>query len=153
MNILAVLCNYPAFARLELLDYCAMQITAPEQIEEILRVVKEDTDPIVRHEAVAQLVRLKREKGNLFTKRVDERIRAMFLAALDDNSVVVRHEILEALAYFGDATILETLRHHADDAEPDIRHTARLALELLQFRLNRGIEVCDLISSLFTLKH
>ncbi len=147
MNIVTILRNCPAYQRLELLEYCAEQAATTEEVQQILSVFEGDADPIVRHEAVAQLLRIERNRPHLIAP-IQELVRVALVKGIQDKSVVVRHEVLETLAYFGDESTLAILQNSIGDTEPDVSSTAKLSYELLSFRLQHNLRACELQNAL-----
>lgn len=142
-------CNYPAYQRLELLEYYAVQAKTVDGVQEILLVFEKDPCPIVRHEAAAQLIRLERDRPDIvFPLRV--KIRQALIRGLQDKSVVVQHEVLESLAYIGDESTLDTLRTAMSDVNTDVSNTAKLAYEILAFRLERNLKPGELAKAILS---
>ncbi len=137
------LCNYPAYQRLELLEYLTEKARTTDEAQEILSVFEDDPDPIVRHEAAAQLIRLERENPNVVSP-LKVKIREALIRGPQDKSVVIRHEALESLAYIGDESTLEILQASIGDANPDVSNTAKLAYEVLAFRLKHNLKPSEL---------
>ncbi len=104
------------------------QLNSPERIEKVLiRILNEDEDPVVRHEAAFAL--------GLLTQRElipgVEAVRALCRSALEDRSILVRHESTEALDAFSGPLVHETLEKLRDDPAEDVKATAELVLGAL----------------------
>jgi HEAT repeat protein len=99
-----------------------------EELQSILTLVlQHDPDPIVRHEAAFVIGELAKQE------RIDSECAAIALrhAALDDPSVVARHEAAESLSSFYHPTAVKTLTELLDDPLLDIAATARIGLARL----------------------
>ncbi len=97
----------------------------------LVNVLERDPDPIVRHEAAFVLRHLKthrRISGNVAK-------RALCTSARKDESIVVRHEAMEALHCFEGEEVERTLLSMLEHDEPDIRATAAISLERRKNRL------------------
>jgi HEAT repeat protein len=97
----------------------------------LVDVLRRDPDPIVRHEAAFVLRHLKthsRISGNIAK-------RALCTSAREDESIVVRHEAMEALHCFEGKDVECTLLSMQGHNEPDIRATAAISLERRKHRL------------------
>lgn len=102
------------------------EISQGDVIEEILcKILKEDRDPVVRHEAAFVLGHL-HSRGKLAGVRA---VPALCEASYRDPSVLVRHEAVESLGWFDDdPRALQVFRDLLNDPHPDIVATARLGL-------------------------
>ena len=94
----------------------------------LVNVLRTDLDPIVRHEAAFSLGKLMQR--NAIPGRCASR--QLCVSAVEDKSVIVRHEAIEALWCFKDLTVQTTVKTLLDDRHPDIRATAKITLERLQ---------------------
>jgi HEAT repeat protein len=99
-----------------------------QELEEFLtRVVRDEPDSIVRHEAVfviGALVSFGAFKG-------DHAYETILEASRSEESVVVRHESVEALANFRRMESLPALKRALGDPVEDVSATARISLERL----------------------
>ncbi len=91
----------------------------------LVKVLRNDSDPIVRHEAAFVLGRLKASgwiSGEIA-------VSSLCAAACDDLSRVVRHEATEALPSFEGEEVDRTLLQLLQNDDRDIRATAAISLE------------------------
>lgn len=91
----------------------------------LVEVLRADPNPIVRHEAAFVLGRLK-DCGQI---EGDAAVSALCVAACEDPSLVVRHEVVEALACFEHDEASSVLVNLLSHDHPDIRATASISLE------------------------
>jgi len=90
----------------------------------LVRVLRDDENCIVRHEAAFVLGRLFGRgeiRGNLAWD-------ALSKSALSDPSVVVRHEAAESLGWFPEKRTIEFLEQLISDRNPEVADTAKLGL-------------------------
>lgn len=100
----------------------------------LVAILTQDQHPVIRHEAGFVL-------GKMHTARRIEGKRALAAlcsSALDDPSMVVRHECAEALAAFDGALVEEVLQRLMRDSDPDVAATAALSWERLGRRIGDG---------------
>ena len=90
----------------------------------LVRVLKEDPNPIVRHEAAFSLGSLHGRGRQLRAASID----ALCEAAHHESSIVVRHEAAEALGWIPDPKVHNTLELIARDSSADVVETARISL-------------------------
>src|SRR5207245_1055340 len=113
------------YKRFEALEHYTTLADTETDVLNLVRVLESDSDPIVRHEAAAQLLRVETSKP-LLTANVRHVIRdALIKTIREDGSVIVRHEAMEALAYVGEDDALFVLESLLDDPNMDIKCTAR----------------------------
>ena len=96
----------------------------------LLRTLREDPNPVVRHEAAFALGRL----PQLEIQRdlvSDEIFSALCQSARTDPSTIVRHEATEVLGNLEDSRVARVLHELAKDDNPDVALTAKLGLEHL----------------------
>ncbi len=94
----------------------------------LVEVLKQDADPIVRHEAafvIAHVRACKRMIGSLA-------LHALCISAEKDQSLIVRHEALEALGEFPEPQALKTIVKFITSRNNDLRATARISLAKIQ---------------------
>src|SRR5437867_10558253 len=139
-----------AFTRFEILEQYAMIADDADDIIPIQRALAEDPDPIVRHEAAAQLLKIETSKPELSEGLKRQIQNALLKSVLKDQSVIVRHEAMEALAYIGDESALPILENLIDDANTDIKCTARIARDILIFRLKNGVSGAEFSGALIS---
>ena len=87
-------------------------------------ILKNDSDPIVRHEAAFALGNLQQQgriSGNNSLKTLTSAIR-------DDKSIVVRHEALEALQTYPFIKVHKLLEQYSTHLNSDLKATARISL-------------------------
>lgn len=85
-------------------------------------VLENDNNGIVKHEACYQIAALD------MRKKIPDLVRT----ALNDKSVVARHEAIEALGLMGAFEAKEVLLQAANDPNPEVQATAWLAIKRLQ---------------------
>lgn len=119
----------PAAARMEALASlaeCGAQINRDIIEETVASVLACDSNPVVRHEAafvLGRLFRRQRIRGNFALPALCE-------SAAFDQSVVVRHEAVEALAAFPLQQARDALRKALLDPSPDVVATAVVSLDI-----------------------
>ena len=68
----------------------------------------------------------------------EEAIPLLMRTALEDSSVLVRHEAIETLGFMAPLPqTVELARKLTSDPQPEVAQTARIALEILQARRDR----------------
>jgi HEAT repeat protein len=102
-------------------------LDGPFAEEIIIRVLEQDPDPIVRHEAGFALFKLY-ERGVISGDRA---VQALCRSALEDTSTVVHHEAAESLGFFRHPQSFQTLQGLLQDPNIDVSATARISLERL----------------------
>jgi HEAT repeat protein len=102
-------------------------------IPALARSLREDSSPLVRHEAAFAMGQLE------FKSAVPSLLEAM----ANDESVLVRHESAVALGSIGDERARQGLRSALEDVDEDVRLSAEVALADLDFlkRLRSRTEV------------
>src|SRR6266498_4688141 len=93
----------------------------------LVKVLLEDIDPIVRHEAAFALYKLY-NMGQIIGMRAMD---ALCDAACNDISTVARHEAAESLGFFDFPKPIQTLQTLLNDPNPDVVATAKISLERL----------------------
>lgn len=97
----------------------------PARVAALRDVLRNDPNSIIRHDAAFLL-------GDWY---VDEAIEDFILALRDDPSFLVRHEVLESLAFLKSTPKYEAdIRRALEDSQPDVRATARMTLGHLSAR-------------------
>lgn len=100
-----------------------------ETVESFLvTVIETDSDPVVRHEAAFTLGELMKE-GKI--------VGVIAVAALcgiikNETSVLVLHEVAEALAHFNGSSVIATLNRLMEHVSVDVRATAAISLDVLR---------------------
>ena len=106
----------------------------------VISILNNDADPCVRHEAAAQLFRLEEKKSWLFSGELrNMAIRALLARANYDQSIVVQHELIEALGYLIDREHLSDLEAFMGSDNIDISSTARISARVARIRIEKGI--------------
>ena len=139
-----------AFARFEILEHYTDFVESEEDIGPLQEVLTLDPDPIVRHEAAAQLLKIETKRPEL-TANLKQQIQSALVKSIhEDSSVIVRHEAMEALAYIGNEDALPILQGLVNDSNSDIKCTALIARDILLFRLKHSLKGSELCGSLMT---
>lgn len=90
----------------------------PERGELLLRVLRGDPNPIIRHDAAFAL-------GVIMAEEAQE---ALAAAAVADEHFLVRHESLESLAFSARTpVVMKALEQGLRDEHPEVRETAEMA--------------------------
>lgn len=97
-----------------------MHIGSSGAIALLARVLKEDPDPIVRHEAAFVLGELADPAG----------VPALAEAVRSDPSDLVRHESAEALGWIAIEESAAALREALGDRSPEVARTAEISLAM-----------------------
>jgi len=141
------------FEVFELLEKFADVAQSKNDVMLLVDFLERNQNPIVRHEAAAQLLELARDKPMLM-KRVKQKVlEALMKRASDDANVTSRHEAIEVLGYLGDEKAIPVLRPNLNHENEDIRYTARIALDVLQFRLDRKLNASELWKAIVDGRH
>ena len=98
-----------------------------EVVPQLCRVLKEDENPLTRHEAAFTL-------GQLGYRSA---VPALVEAMLNDQSPIVRHESAVALSSIGDAAIIPELKKAIEDPDEDVSNSALIAFEYLAYLKDR----------------
>jgi HEAT repeat protein len=135
LEVLEVLKNSAdAYVAFDLLGELADFADSQSDILLLLDYVGNHRDPIVRHEASAQLAELWRKRPRLFQGISQQVISVLLKAASEDESPLARHEAIEALGFIGDASVIQSLRNLQErEKNEDVNHTARIALDIIEF--------------------
>jgi HEAT repeat protein len=150
LEVLDVLKNSAdAYVAFDLLGELADFADSRSDILLLLDYVENHRDPIVRHEASAQLAELWRKRPLLF-RGISQRVIASLLrAARDDESSLARHEAIEALGFIGDASVIQSLRNlQEQEKNEDVNHTAKIALDILEFCQTNHVGLKDVSQSI-----
>ncbi len=100
-----------------------VDIGGEDKVQYIAKVLKEDKNELVRHEAAFSLGQMCYSTG----------IKPLEDATVNDPSMFVRHEAAVALGVIGSKGALNTLEKALDDPEESVRHSAVVALSNLEF--------------------
>ena len=100
-----------------------VDIGGEDKVQYIAKVLKEDKNELVRHEAAFSLGQMCYSTG----------IKPLEDATANDPSMFVRHEAAVALGVIGSKGALNTLEKALDDPEESVRHSAVVALSNLEF--------------------
>ena len=98
-----------------------VDIGGEDKVQYIAKVLKEDKNELVRHEAAFSLGQMCYSTG----------IKPLEDATSNDPSMFVRHEAAVALGVIGSKGALNTLEKALDDPEESVRHSAVVALSNL----------------------
>ena len=100
-----------------------VDIGGEDNVEHIAKVVKNDTNELVRHEAAFSLGQMCYSSGILPLED----------ATKNDSSMFVRHEAAIALGVVGSKSAKETLEKALNDPDEPVRDSAVVALSNLEF--------------------
>jgi HEAT repeat protein len=122
------------FVTFELMGKFADMADSRGDINLLLNLLEKHPDSIVRHEAAAQLAANWKKRPGVFETYGHRIICGLLKTAMDDRSVVARHEAIESLGYLGDESILSDLERLIHDDNEDIRRTAKIAVDVVKYR-------------------
>jgi hypothetical protein len=129
-----------ACVRFEMLENFYEVADSESDILLLLSILNNDEDPCVRHEAAAQLFRIEEKKSYLFSPMTKNMaIKSLFTRAKYDESVVVRHESIEALGYLVDFDRLDCLDSFVQSENLDIKSTAKISTKVARYRIEKNI--------------
>lgn len=94
-----------------------------DKVEHIARVLKNDDNELVRHEAAFSLGQMCYSQG----------IEPLADATMNDSSMFVRHEAAIALGVIGSPQAKETLQQALDDPDKPVSESAIVALANIEF--------------------
>ena len=100
-----------------------VDIGGEDKVEHIAKVLKNDTNELVRHEAAFSLGQMCYDSG----------IAPLEDATKNDSSMFVRHEAAIALGVVGSKKSRETLERALNDPDEPVRDSAVVALSNLEF--------------------
>jgi deoxyhypusine monooxygenase len=100
-----------------------VDIGGEDKVEHITKVLKNDTNELVRHEAAFSLGQMCYSSGILPLED----------ATKNDSSMFVRHEAAIALGVVGSKSAKETLEEALNDPDEPVRDSAVVALSNLEF--------------------
>ncbi len=103
-----------------------VDIGGEDKVPYIAKVLKNDPNELVRHEAAFSLGQMCYQSG----------ITSLEDATKNDSSMFVRHEAAIALGVIGSQNSKETLKKALNDPEESVRDSAVVALSNLQFMEN-----------------
>ena len=130
--------------RFEVLEKFYKIVSTENDINLIIEILINDTDPCVRHEAAAQLFRIEEKKSELFKPLKRKAIDALFDRAYNDISTVVRHESIEALGYLAEKDHLTQLEKLIISEDIDIKSTAAIAYNAASIRIKNNLKANEL---------
>lgn len=112
--------------RMDMLEQLMATACLPwnEVATRLARILTEDPNSVVRHEAAFALGEL-RGAGRI---DLDSGAEELCQAALHDRSIVVRHEATEALYGYAGQIVDETLKLLLSDPSDEIRETAAISM-------------------------
>jgi len=142
----------PAFIRFELLEALVDYADGEEDVRLMLSILRHDKDPMIRHEVAAQLLRLEQTKPELMYLLKKTILALLKETVVNDESVIVKHEALEAIGYIGEQEELNFLLSYTRDLNEDIRTTSQVAYESLRYRIDNNIGASELSSYLLNPK-
>ena len=119
-KIISVLESGPPHERIYALKKLGAEGGTDEKRAAIIRCLKQDPDPVVRHEAAFWL-------GELGDKDATD---ALADAALHDRSPLVRHESVEALGWIPTTASRNALEKALNDGDENVRNTAVISLNI-----------------------
>ncbi|HZS74069.1 MAG TPA: HEAT repeat domain-containing protein [Candidatus Nitrosotalea sp.] len=128
----------------ELIERFADLADSRDDLIFLIDLLEHHENSIVRHEVAAQLVEIRMRKPHLFTDMDRLVMNALVKCAVNDKSTTARHEAIEALGYVGDSKVLDVLEKLIQDKEEDIKHTAKIAVNMIKFRLETKTEPSQL---------
>ena len=128
----------------ELIEQFADLADSSDDLMFLLDFLEHHENSIVRHEVAAQLAEIRIKKPHIFANMDELIIGTLVKCAVNDKSITARHEAIEALGYIGNDKILNTLERLMQDPEEDIRLTAKIAVNLIKFRLQTEVELSQL---------
>ncbi|HEV7601962.1 MAG TPA: hypothetical protein VGO49_17115 [Bradyrhizobium sp.] len=129
-----------ACVRFEMLENFYEAADSEADILLLLSILNNDEDPCVRHEAAAQLFRIEEKKSHLFSPMTKNMaIKSLFTRAKYDESVVVRHESIEALGYLVDFDRLGCFDSFVQSENLDIQSTAKISAKVARYRIEKNI--------------
>lgn len=134
--------------RFEILEKFYHNIDNEKDILFLLDVLNNDSDPCVRHEVAAQLFRAAEKKPNLLVNLKQIVINTLLEKAHNDESIVVKHECIEALGYITDADSLKFIHRLCNDENIDISTTANIAYKTARRRLVLNLKVSELTDNI-----
>lgn len=130
-----------SFKRFEILEHYTKHSNDSNDVLFLLNLITTDPDPMVRHEVAAQLLRLEMFRSEISKIHRKEILLTFKERIQNDNSIVVKHECLEAIGYVGDKDDFDYLRHIIEnDKNEDIISTAQIALGALTLRTDKKLE-------------
>lgn len=128
----------------ELVEQFADLADSPDDLMFLLDLLEHHENSIVRHEVAAQLAEVRIKKPHIFANMDELIISTLVKCAVNDKSITARHEAIEALGYIGNEKILNTLESLMQDKEEDVRLTAKIAFNMIKFRLQTKVELSQL---------
>lgn len=128
----------------ELIEQFADFADSPDDLMFLLDLLEHHENSIVRHEVAAQLAEIRIKKPHIFANMDELIINTLVKCAVNDKSITARHEAIEALGYIGNDKMLNVLEKLMQDKEEDIRLTAKIAANMIKFRLQTGVELSQL---------
>lgn len=128
----------------ELIEQFADLADSPDDLVFLLDLLEHHENSIVRHEVAAQLAEIRIKKPLIFGNMDELIINTLVKCAVNDKSITARHEAIEALGYIGNEKMLTTLEKLMHDKEEDVRLTAKIAVNMIKFRLQTGVELSHL---------
>jgi len=132
--------------KFEILEKFFHYVDCDQDIDFLIELFDTEVDACVLHEISAQLFRIEEKKPDIMRSKKKVVIEKLLYRSINDDSVVVRHESIEALGYLGDESCLEILDALKNDQNSDIKSTAHIAFENTFVRLKfnlKASELCD----------
>lgn len=134
--------NQSNFKRFELLEHFAEVSEEPSDVLFLVDVLQNDTSSVIRHEAAAQMLKIKQRKSHLITPNQGVVINALLHVVRHDTSMVARHEAAEALSYIGDEQILAELNNIIElmESSNELLETLQLTTDTIKYRAEKKID-------------
>ena len=112
-------------------------INTNNEVSKLLEILEFDPSPMIRHEVCFQIYKVCSSYPRIYEKRHKSILKKLMERYSLEESMLVRHEILEIIPYFGEPETLLEIKKIFNDKEPDIRSTAKTAYGVLELRLNK----------------
>lgn len=134
------------FKRFEMIENFVYYASEPEDVKFLVSVLRNDKNSVVRHEAAAQLLKIEQKKPWIMEEIKDYVINELLNVVLIDQSLVAKHESVEALSYIGDDKVLkkfnELIEKQSDENE--LLDTILVARDSIDYRISRKIAASTL---------
>lgn len=132
----------------ELLEHFAELADAESDVIVLLEFLEHHQNSIVRHEAAAQIAELWMRNTKIFRRNKRKVISALLRSSLKETSPTARHESIEALGYIGNRSTTVSLKMLFNNSNEDISRTARIACDMILFRIKNKSQPSSLWKSI-----
>jgi hypothetical protein len=136
--ILKTICDFstPEHERFELIESYAELVTDTFDILHLLNFMHEERNAVLRHEISAQLLKINKRVPELVLPIINKIENFLIDTAINDESIVSRHEAIEALSSIGGEESLKFLLELSKtEVNKDILDTILISMPIIKRKI------------------